>query len=71
MICPICECKTRVLETGEAAGEVKRRRECRSCGERFNTIERSEDAEIGEAARLRKIFKDLVERVEDERNRHR
>ncbi|MEL6152207.1 MAG: ATP cone domain-containing protein, partial [Chloroflexota bacterium] len=44
MKCPYCGTlgETFVLETTQVAtGEVRRRRECRNCGNRFNTFERS------------------------------
>ena len=44
MECPLCQASTRVLETRRVEGEnaVRRRRQCSSCGERFNTFERFE-----------------------------
>jgi transcriptional repressor NrdR len=44
MKCPFCGTlgETHVLETSQmATGEVRRRRECRNCQNRFNTFERS------------------------------
>jgi transcriptional repressor NrdR len=40
--CPACDGPTRTLETRAADGgaSVRRRRECRRCGERFTTFER-------------------------------
>ena len=42
MQCPVCDSPTRTLETraGDGGASVRRRRECRSCGERFTTFER-------------------------------
>lgn len=44
MRCPSCGQPTRTLETRRADGgaAMRRRRECRSCGERFTTFERAE-----------------------------
>ncbi len=39
MKCPLCQGKTRVLETRKADNFIKRRRECKECGYRFRTIE--------------------------------
>ena len=39
MICPVCGSKTAVIDTKPAEDEIIRRRECRACGRRFNTIE--------------------------------
>lgn len=39
MICPQCHGDSKVLETRPAAGGVRRRRECLSCGTRFATRE--------------------------------
>jgi transcriptional repressor NrdR len=42
MNCPYCSgIKTRVIDTSRDARGVRRRRECQSCGERFNTVERA------------------------------
>lgn len=44
MKCPFCHSvlKTRVIATQrDAQGNVRRRRECQNCAERFNTLERS------------------------------
>lgn len=48
MTCPECGEKTKVLESKDNEDFVERRRECYSCGYRFNTIE---------------VDKDLYERV--------
>jgi transcriptional repressor NrdR len=44
--CPLCEASSRVLESRSADGgdAVRRRRECSSCGHRFTTYERYEQA---------------------------
>jgi len=40
MKCPYCrEGDTRVVDTREASGGVRRRRECKECGKRFTTYE--------------------------------
>ena len=43
MQCPFCHHQlSKVIETNKnAPGEIRRRRECLSCGERFSTLERS------------------------------
>ena len=42
MNCPYCNGKrTRVIDTARNARGVRRRRECRDCGQRFNTVERA------------------------------
>lgn len=42
MNCPYCDgSKTRVIDTSRDARGVRRRRECQSCGQRFNTVERA------------------------------
>lgn len=47
MICPQCKEKTHVLETrvlkGHRKHALKRRRECLSCGHRYNTVEMDGD----------------------------
>lgn len=41
MNCPYCQSdKLKVLDTNDKRGEIRRRRECLSCGQRFSTIER-------------------------------
>jgi len=48
MICPSCGSAARTLETRavEGGSAVRRRRECRDCGERFTTFERSAPAAL-------------------------
>ena len=42
MNCPYCDgIKTRVIDTSRDTRGVRRRRECLSCGQRFNTVERA------------------------------
>ncbi len=42
MKCPYCDSKrTRVIATDHDARGVRRRRECRACGQRFTTLERA------------------------------
>jgi transcriptional repressor NrdR len=42
MNCPYCGgSKTRVIDTSRDARGVRRRRECESCDQRFNTVERA------------------------------
>jgi transcriptional repressor NrdR len=47
MHCIYCEDgKTRVVDSRESEGRVRRRRECSDCGERFTTYEQAEDLDI-------------------------
>ena len=47
MICPYCSHDdSRVLESREAEGAVRRRRECEACQKRFTTYERVEEIEL-------------------------
>jgi transcriptional repressor NrdR len=47
MICPYCNHDdSRVLESREAEGAVRRRRECEQCNKRFTTYERVEEVEL-------------------------
>ena len=42
MNCPYCGGKkTRVIDTSRTSRGVRRRRECKGCGQRFNTVERA------------------------------
>ena len=42
MNCPYCDgSKTRVIDTSRDERGVRRRRECQTCGKRFNTVERA------------------------------
>jgi transcriptional repressor NrdR len=42
MNCPYCDGKkTRVIDTSRDTRGVRRRRECLTCGQRFNTVERA------------------------------
>lgn len=44
MKCPFCGCESKVLESRHTEeGSIRRRRECISCGKRFNTYERIEE----------------------------
>jgi transcriptional repressor NrdR len=40
MKCPFCSDSSRVIDTREVAGAIRRRRECDVCGQRFTTYER-------------------------------
>src|SRR3990172_4846257 len=40
MKCLFCEDNTRVIDTREVAGAIRRRRECSACGHRVTTYER-------------------------------
>lgn len=60
MNCPVCDQKSRVLETDQTS----RRRECMGCGHRFTTIEILRDADD----RRRQIIEDaqaLAERIRE------
>ena len=47
MYCPFCEhSDTRVIDSRESIDGVRRRRECRLCGQRFNTLEQPQRASI-------------------------
>lgn len=47
MKCIYCENgKTKVVDSRESEGKIRRRRECAECGERFTTYERAEDFDI-------------------------
>ena len=42
MKCPYCESvNTRVIDTTHNSSGIRRRRECKDCGERFSTVERA------------------------------
>lgn len=44
MKCPFCGCESKVLESRHTEeGSIRRRRECMSCGKRFNTYEKIEE----------------------------
>ena len=46
LICPECECRMNyVIESKRIRNGVKRRRECRNCGYRWNTRERTKGKE--------------------------
>jgi len=40
MKCPYCQTTTRVIDTREVSGSIRRRRECTGCGQRVTTYER-------------------------------
>jgi transcriptional repressor NrdR len=46
MNCPLCDASSKVLESrrADSGAATRRRRHCSSCGHRFTTYERSEDA---------------------------
>lgn len=47
MKCIYCnDGKTKVVDSRESEGKIRRRRECAECGERFTTYERAEDFDI-------------------------
>lgn len=43
MTCPVCEGKTGVIDSRPEPDCICRRRECKVCGFRFDTIELDED----------------------------
>lgn len=61
MNCPGCDSITRVIRSTPGSGLVKRRRECTSCGRRFGTSERTDDAEAGADAKRRCMIRELIE----------
>ncbi len=64
MKCPYCsEGSTKVIDTRETtANEIRRRRECQACGERFTTYERVESLEL-------KVLKDDGEKEDFDRSK--
>ena len=47
MRCPYCqEQESRVVDSRESEGSIRRRRECLACGQRFTTYERIESANL-------------------------
>lgn len=64
MKCPYCsEGSTKVIDTRETtANEIRRRRECQACGERFTTYERVESLEL-------KVLKDDGETEDFDRSK--
>ena len=47
MQCPSCSCRdSRVVDSRTGSSEVRRRRECESCGARFTTYERIESGTV-------------------------
>ena len=43
MTCPVCNAKTKILETRSDAESINRRRQCLRCGYRFSTVEMDKD----------------------------
>ena len=43
MTCPVCNGKTKILETRSDNESINRRRECLRCGYRFSTVEMDKD----------------------------
>lgn len=39
MKCPECGCEALVIDSRDNDGDIARRRECKACGHRFNTVE--------------------------------
>lgn len=61
LTCPRCKkAEHRVVATDHLENQIRRRRECESCGFRFNTFESTESA----ASRLAEIEKGLAPLVE-------
>jgi transcriptional repressor NrdR len=47
MHCIYCEdANTKVVDSRESKGKIRRRRECKECGERFTTYETAEELEV-------------------------
>jgi transcriptional regulator NrdR family protein len=67
MKCPLCSSKSHTLETrhktsGDGDAYVERRRECTNCGERFNTYECYELADVEAVFALREA-RELAARI--------
>ena len=43
MTCPVCNGKTKILETRSDEESINRRRQCLRCGYRFSTVEMDKD----------------------------
>ena len=43
MTCPVCNAKTKILETRSDSESINRRRQCLRCGFRFSTVEMDKD----------------------------
>lgn len=64
--CPKCQIPTQVIDTrGTAENEVRRRRKCSDCGERFTTYEaiyhRTGDSEKNRKAKAKMLLAELSE----------
>jgi transcriptional regulator NrdR family protein len=59
MTCPYCGGKTRVIDCHADTDQIWRRRECKNCRYRFNTIEVDED-----------MYVRLERRKTDDKNNH-
>ena len=65
MRCPRCQSKTRVTHTdANHEGEVIRRRVC-TCGHRFHTTERSDEAQLGIDAQVRRVLREAAEAMDE------
>lgn len=69
MNCPLCGADTKVIDTRSDGAEVRRRRECKSCGHRFTTYEVhnlvSAAAKDRAIVQLQESVSDLVRIIEE------
>lgn len=64
MTCPVCEEKTKVIDSRPNLDTIWRRRECTACGYRFTTIEMDEDMMVRQAKKLELLrFRVMFDRV--------
>lgn len=67
MLCPKCDCKTRVVDCRSFDNGFRRRRKCKSCGYRFTTYETASSLFDKEKMierimeRLEKVAKSIVQ----------
>lgn len=57
MLCKSCKGKSKVVDTREVSGGVRRRRKCLQCGRRWSSWE----VEVEEAARGSKMSKKVMD----------
>lgn len=64
MTCPLCEEKTKVIDSRPNLDSVWRRRECTACGYKFNTVEMDEDMQVRQAKKLELLrFRVVLDRA--------
>lgn len=65
MLCSRCAGQTKVKDTQDLPdGSTRRRRECKSCGHRFNTVERREDDDLAVKIRFNKFWAEFREEAD-------